>query len=196
MKLPYKHDTLKEEKLFGSQPTEHMYADDFYSCSSDYDIEVSSGGDVEVGTNSKPGKVYFIRHGESTANEANVYSGVTDVSLTKFGIRQAQSAGEDLKKKGIKPDVLYTSHLTRTRKTAAVALKTRLEGVERAVTQSLRRGTRKTMAWTVGRIRATVDALPVLKAMGVRRKLRTWRPSAQQRRLQQKNDDEASFFQL
>ena len=68
------------------------------------------------------GKVFFIRHGESTANEANVYSGVTDVSLTKFGIKQAQSAGADLKKKGIQLDAVYTSHLVRTRKTAAVAL--------------------------------------------------------------------------
>jgi bisphosphoglycerate-dependent phosphoglycerate mutase len=69
------------------------------------------------------GKVYFIRHGESTANEANVYSGVTDVPLTMFGIKQAQAAGADMHRKGIDHlDAVYTSHLVRTRKTAAVAL--------------------------------------------------------------------------
>jgi len=69
------------------------------------------------------GNVYFIRHGESTANEANVYSGVTDVPLTRFGIRQAQAAGVDMRNKEIdRLDAIYTSHLVRTRQTAATAL--------------------------------------------------------------------------
>ena len=32
-----------------------------------------------------PGKVYFIRHGESTSNERNIFAGVLDVDLTAFG---------------------------------------------------------------------------------------------------------------
>ena len=32
-----------------------------------------------------PGKVYFIRHGESTSNERNIFAGVLDVDLTAYG---------------------------------------------------------------------------------------------------------------
>lgn len=44
------------------------------------------------------------------------------MGLTKFGIKQAQAAGADLKKKDLQFDAVYTSHLVRTRKTAAVAM--------------------------------------------------------------------------
>jgi 2,3-bisphosphoglycerate-dependent phosphoglycerate mutase len=36
-------------------------------------------------TNNLPGKVYFIRHGESTSNERNIFAGVLDVDLTAYG---------------------------------------------------------------------------------------------------------------
>ena len=98
MKLDYNHPTKTHPQSFGSQPTlaesSDYFEDDFESC-----VEVSHDN-VDIEMSSKPsgkhnGKVYFIRHGESTANEANVYSGVTDVSLTAFGVRQAQAAGID-----------------------------------------------------------------------------------------------------
>ena len=31
-----------------------------------------------------PGKAYFIRHGESTSNERNIFAGVLDVDLSSF----------------------------------------------------------------------------------------------------------------
>jgi len=61
-------------------------------------------------------KIYFVRHGESTANEQNVYSGnVWDVSLTDFGELgqactsplpasgrlQARNGGKAMKAKGL-----------------------------------------------------------------------------------------------
>jgi len=36
------------------------------------------------------GRVYFIRHGESTSNERNIFAGVLDVDLTGFGRLQAR----------------------------------------------------------------------------------------------------------
>jgi len=81
----------------------------------------SSSADIEH--QGSMGTVYYIRHGKSTANEANVYSGVTDEPLTRFGIQQAQAAGQDMRKKKIdRVDAIYTSHLVRTRQTAATAL--------------------------------------------------------------------------
>jgi 2,3-bisphosphoglycerate-dependent phosphoglycerate mutase len=69
-----------------------------------------------------PGKVYFIRHGESTSNERNIFAGVLDVELTAFGRLQARRAGFDLKNKGVKFDVVYVSHMKRARQTCEIAL--------------------------------------------------------------------------
>ena len=41
---------------------------------------------------SKPGTLFFIRHGESTSNERGVLAGVRDVDLTRFGRLQARAA--------------------------------------------------------------------------------------------------------
>jgi len=68
------------------------------------------------------GQVYFIRHGESTSNERNIFAGVLDVDLTSFGRLQARRAGADLKKKGTKFDAVYVSHMRRARQTCEIAL--------------------------------------------------------------------------
>ncbi len=69
-----------------------------------------------------PGRVYFIRHGESTSNERNIFAGVLDVGLTAFGKLQARRAGMDIKKKGMKFDAVYVSHMRRARQTCEIAL--------------------------------------------------------------------------
>jgi len=69
-----------------------------------------------------PGQVYFIRHGESTSNERNIFAGVLDVELTAFGRMQARQAGLDLKRKGVQFDAVYVSHLKRARQTCDIAL--------------------------------------------------------------------------
>lgn len=42
-------------------------------------------------------KLVLVRHGESVANAANVYTGWNDVPLTKKGEEQAEKAGELIK---------------------------------------------------------------------------------------------------
>lgn len=70
----------------------------------------------------KLGRVYFIRHGESTSNERNIFAGVLDVALTPYGKLQARHAGMDIQKKGIKFDAVYVSHMIRARETCEIAL--------------------------------------------------------------------------
>ena len=58
-------------------------------------------------------KLVLIRHGESTWNLENRFTGWTDVDLTPTGIAQAQTAGRLLKAEGYEFDVAYTSVLKR-----------------------------------------------------------------------------------
>lgn len=58
-------------------------------------------------------KIVLIRHGESTWNLENRFTGWTDVDLTETGIAQAQQAGALLKAQGYEFDVAYTSVLKR-----------------------------------------------------------------------------------
>ena len=58
-------------------------------------------------------KLVLIRHGESTWNLENRFTGWTDVALTPLGIEQAQKAGHMLKAAGFEFDVAYTSVLKR-----------------------------------------------------------------------------------
>ncbi|MBL8334674.1 MAG: 2,3-diphosphoglycerate-dependent phosphoglycerate mutase [Rubrivivax sp.] len=58
-------------------------------------------------------KLVLIRHGESTWNLENRFTGWTDVPLTDTGVRQAREAGRLLKAEGYEFDVAYTSVLKR-----------------------------------------------------------------------------------
>lgn len=58
-------------------------------------------------------KLVLIRHGESTWNLENRFTGWTDVGLTPTGVAQAQEAGRLLKAAGFEFDVAYTSVLKR-----------------------------------------------------------------------------------
>ncbi len=58
-------------------------------------------------------KLVLIRHGESTWNLENRFTGWTDVDLTPTGVAQAKSAGQLLKAEGYEFDVAYTSVLKR-----------------------------------------------------------------------------------
>jgi 2,3-bisphosphoglycerate-dependent phosphoglycerate mutase len=62
-------------------------------------------------------KLVLIRHGESTWNLENRFTGWTDVDLTPTGIEQAQQAGRLLKAEGYDFDVAYTSVLKRATRT-------------------------------------------------------------------------------
>jgi 2,3-bisphosphoglycerate-dependent phosphoglycerate mutase len=58
-------------------------------------------------------KLVLIRHGESTWNLENRFTGWTDVPLTATGVAQARQAGTLLKDEGFEFDVAYTSVLQR-----------------------------------------------------------------------------------
>ena len=62
-------------------------------------------------------KLVLIRHGESTWNLDNRFTGWTDVDLTETGIAQAKNAGQLLKAEGYDFDVAYTSVLKRATRT-------------------------------------------------------------------------------
>lgn len=62
-------------------------------------------------------KLVLIRHGESTWNLENRFTGWADVDLTPTGVRQAMEAGRVLKAQGFDFDVTYTSVLKRATKT-------------------------------------------------------------------------------
>ncbi|VWX57890.1 phosphoglyceromutase 1 [Burkholderiales bacterium 8X] len=62
-------------------------------------------------------KLVLIRHGESTWNLENRFTGWTDVDLTETGIEQAKQAGRLLKAEGYDFDVAYTSVLKRATRT-------------------------------------------------------------------------------
>lgn len=58
-------------------------------------------------------KLILLRHGESTWNKENKFTGWTDVDLSGKGVQEAHKAGEFLKKENIKFDIAFTSRLRR-----------------------------------------------------------------------------------
>ena len=67
-------------------------------------------------------KLVLLRHGESTWNKENRFTGWTDVDLSDKGKAEAESAGEVLKKEGFVFDIAYTSVLKRAIRTLWMAL--------------------------------------------------------------------------
>jgi 2,3-bisphosphoglycerate-dependent phosphoglycerate mutase len=64
-----------------------------------------------------PGKLILVRHGQSTWNVENLFTGWHDVDLSDLGRQEAKSAGVEIKKAGIVPDVVFTSVLKRAIRT-------------------------------------------------------------------------------
>ena len=62
-------------------------------------------------------KLVLVRHGESSWNLENRFTGWTDVDLTPTGIAQAKEAGRLLKAEGYEFDLAYTSVLKRATRT-------------------------------------------------------------------------------
>src|SRR5438132_7042440 len=64
----------------------------------------------------------LLRHGESTWNKENRFTGWTDVDLSERGREEAREAGRLLKEGGYVFDVAYTSVLKRAIRTLWIAL--------------------------------------------------------------------------
>ena len=67
-------------------------------------------------------KLVLIRHGESTWNKENRFTGWTDVDLSEKGVEEAVAGGRALRDEGYVFDVAYTSVLKRAIKTLWLAL--------------------------------------------------------------------------
>jgi 2,3-bisphosphoglycerate-dependent phosphoglycerate mutase len=65
----------------------------------------------------------LLRHGQSTWNLENVFTGWTDVSLSEKGVAEAKAAGKIMKEEGLAFDVAHTSLLERAIDTLHLALR-------------------------------------------------------------------------
>jgi 2,3-bisphosphoglycerate-dependent phosphoglycerate mutase len=70
----------------------------------------------------RPGTLILVRHGQSTWNLENLFTGWHDVPLSERGVAEAIEAGRLIKKEGLFPGVLHTSVLVRAIETANLAL--------------------------------------------------------------------------
>ena len=67
-------------------------------------------------------KLVLLRHGESSWNRENRFTGWADVGLTEHGLAEARAAGQLLKREGFDFDIAFTSVLRRAIKTLWTAL--------------------------------------------------------------------------
>jgi 2,3-bisphosphoglycerate-dependent phosphoglycerate mutase len=67
-------------------------------------------------------RVVLLRHGESTWNRENRFTGWTDVDLSEKGVEEATAAGRLLREDGYSFDLAYTSVLKRAIRTCWIAL--------------------------------------------------------------------------
>lgn len=68
------------------------------------------------------GQLVLLRHGQSTWNELNLFTGWHDVPLSSMGESEARAAGLTMKEAGLVFDVAHTSLLTRSVLTCHLAL--------------------------------------------------------------------------
>ncbi|MEA9652110.1 phosphoglycerate mutase family protein [Xanthomonas campestris pv. raphani] len=66
--------------------------------------------------------LYFVRHGESLANEQNYFTGSQNSPLTRLGRRQAQQAARYVQQRALHFDQVHVSTLERAQATAAIIL--------------------------------------------------------------------------
>ncbi|HVM14904.1 MAG TPA: 2,3-diphosphoglycerate-dependent phosphoglycerate mutase [Egibacteraceae bacterium] len=68
------------------------------------------------------GQLILVRHGQSTWNAENRFTGWVDCPLSEAGIAEARKAGERLASEGVRVDRAYTSALTRAIDTGRIVL--------------------------------------------------------------------------
>lgn len=67
-------------------------------------------------------KLVLVRHGESTWNKENLFTGWTDVDLSEKGVEEAAEGGRVLKEEGYVFDIAFTSVLKRAIRTLWIVL--------------------------------------------------------------------------
>lgn len=68
------------------------------------------------------GTLVLVRHGQSTWNRANLFTGWEDVPLSDHGVEEAREAGRLLREEGFLFDVAFTSWLQRAIKSLWIIL--------------------------------------------------------------------------
>jgi 2,3-bisphosphoglycerate-dependent phosphoglycerate mutase len=71
-----------------------------------------------------PGKLILVRHGQSTWNVENLFTGWHDVDLSELGRQEAVDAGRELKSANLDPHIVFTSVLKRAIRTLWIMLDT------------------------------------------------------------------------
>jgi 2,3-bisphosphoglycerate-dependent phosphoglycerate mutase len=71
-----------------------------------------------------PGKLILVRHGQSTWNVENRFTGWHDVDLSDLGRFEAARAGRELQRENLEPKIAFTSVLKRAIRTLWVILDT------------------------------------------------------------------------
>ena len=69
-----------------------------------------------------PGTLIVLRHGQSTWNQLNLFTGWHDVPLTPLGIDEARAAGVTLRQAGMHFGAAHTSLLVRAIDTTQLVL--------------------------------------------------------------------------
>ena len=69
-----------------------------------------------------PATLVLLRHGQSTWNAENLFTGWWDAPLSATGEIEAREAGRLMAEAGLAPDVVHTSLQTRAIRTAELAL--------------------------------------------------------------------------
>mgnify|MGYP001025082336 CR=1 FL=1 len=67
-------------------------------------------------------KLVILRHGESQGNHENKFCGWIDLPLSETGLKEAEYAGDLIKDADLKPEIMFTSKLTRSIKTGEIIL--------------------------------------------------------------------------
>jgi 2,3-bisphosphoglycerate-dependent phosphoglycerate mutase len=75
-----------------------------------------------MATARKPGTLVLLRHGQSTWNLENLFTGWTDVPLSERGVKEAVEAGRLMREAGLRPSVVHESLLLRSIQTTQLAL--------------------------------------------------------------------------
>lgn len=73
-----------------------------------------------AGVKSSAGVLILLRHGQSTANAAGIFTGALDVPLTERGIREAQNSAALLNAANLAPACVFTSPMLRARQTTDI----------------------------------------------------------------------------
>jgi 2,3-bisphosphoglycerate-dependent phosphoglycerate mutase len=70
----------------------------------------------------RTGTLILLRHGESTWNLENLFTGWHDVALSERGVKEAAEAGRLMQEAGLRPEIVHTSLLYRAIQTNELAL--------------------------------------------------------------------------